>query len=71
MSSRFSIPTMLKTQSGSVHGTKNSIMVFNHYRFIIHTVAVDPLQKEGPNGAKNTSATQRLAISDVEVIPMR
>lgn len=48
----------------------DSLIIFNHFRFVVNTVSIDPISNSSKSD-KEKKAAEKSTISDVEVIPMR
>lgn len=68
--SRFAIPTAMRIKGSKKTGETESLIVFNHLRFVVSTVVIDPAPKVKGH-SQDEGKAQRIAISHLEVIPMR
>ena len=68
--SKFSIPIVLKKHGAARKGVNESLVVLNHLKFVVYTVNIDSTVNKTHN--KNAgSSVDKLAISHIEVIPIR
>lgn len=68
--SRYAIPAILPRKSGE-KGGRESFVMFNHLRFIVYTVLVDPAPQNVTNSTGRLEKAEKRAVSRIEVTPMR
>lgn len=67
---KFAIPTAIRIKGSNKTGDVESLIVFNHLRFVVNTVLIDPAPKIRDKNTDKEKA-EKIAISHIEVIPMR